>query len=96
MKQRVNISTMFPKYLFWDMDYTKLNLNKDKDIIIPRAMYATTTDSFEKDIQKLEKLYSKDDILFYLKNTKELVNNQVCLMVSKRYKKASFMRFNKV
>ena len=40
------------------MDYTKLNLNKDKDIIIPRAMYATTADSFEKDIQKLEKLYS--------------------------------------
>ena len=51
---------------------------------------------FEKDIQKLEKLYSKDDILFYLKNTKELVSNKVCLMVSKRYKTASFMRFNKV
>ena len=59
-------------------------------------MYATTADSFEKDIQKLEKLYSKDDILFYLKNTKELVSNKVCLMVSKRYKTASFMRFNKV
>ncbi len=78
------------------MDYTKLNLNKDKDIIIPRAMYATTADSFESDIQRLEKLYSKDDILFYLKNTKELISNQVCLMVSKRYKSASFMRFKKV
>lgn len=78
------------------MDYTKLNLNKDKDIIISRAMYATTADSFYKDIQRLEKLYSKDDILFHLKNTKELISNQVCLMVSKRYKSASFMRFKKV
>lgn len=95
MNQNVNIATISPKHLFWDMDYKQLNLNKDKDIIIPRAIYATTSDSFEKDIQKLEKFYSKDDILFYLKNTKELISNQVCSMVSKRYKSASFVRFKK-
>ena len=96
MKQRVNIATIFPKYLFWDMDSNKLNLQRDKDIIIPRSMYATTSDSFEEDIQRLERLYTKEDILNYLKNTKELISNEVCDLVSKRYKSASFVRFRKI
>ena len=54
MKQNVNIAAIFPKYLFWDMDYSKLNPTRDKDIIIPRAMYATTEDTFEDDIKKLD------------------------------------------
>ncbi len=93
MKQNVNISAIFPKYLFWDMDYHKLHSEKDKDIIIPRAMYATTADSFEDDIQKLERIYSEKDILNYLKNTKEIISNEVCALVSKRYNTTSFSRF---
>lgn len=58
MKQKVNISNIFPKYLFWDMDYDKLNPQKDKNIIIPRAMYVTTSESFEEDILRLESLYT--------------------------------------
>ncbi len=95
MKQRINITAIFPKYLFWDMDYSKLNPQRDKDIIIPRAMYATTADSFEEDIQRLENIYSKKDILNYLKNTKEMISNEVCLLVSKRYRSPSFLRFRK-
>jgi len=78
------------------MDSNKLNLQRDKDIIIPRSMYATTSDSFEEDIQRLERLYTKEDILNYLKNTKELISNEVCDLVSKRYKSASFVRFRKI
>ncbi|WP_144282607.1 DUF6922 domain-containing protein [Chryseobacterium echinoideorum] len=96
MKQKVNIASIFPKYLFWDMDYSKLNSETDKDIIIPRAMYATTLESFENDILKLESIYSKKDILNHLKNTKELISNEVCTMVSQRYNVASFSRFKKV
>lgn len=96
MKQKVNITSVFPKYLFWDMDYNKLNPERDKDIIIPRAMYATTADSFEDDIIRLERLYSNKDILDYLINTKELISNEVCALVSKRYKVAPFARFRKV
>lgn len=95
MKQKVNIATIFPKHLFWDMDYSKLNPQKDKDIIIPRAMYVTTSDTFEEDILRLERLYSKDEILNYLKNTKELISNEVCILISERYKIASFARFRK-
>lgn len=75
------------------MDYHKLHSEKDKDIIIPRAMYATTADSFEDDIQKLERIYSEKDILNYLKNTKEIISNEVCALVSKRYNATSFSRF---
>lgn len=78
------------------MDYSKLNLEEDKDIIIPRAMYATTSDSFEKDILRLESIYSKKEILNYLKNTKELISNEVCMLVSKRYNTTPFSRFKNI
>lgn len=47
MKTNVDITKIFPKHLFWDMDYSKLNLKTDLDSIIPRAMYATTKDTFD-------------------------------------------------
>ena len=93
MKNKVNIATIFPKHLFWDMDYDKLNLEKDKAIIIPRAMYATTKDTFDQDIEKLEQFYTKEQIIEHLKNTKELISNQVCVLVSKRYNVEQFYRF---
>lgn len=88
-----NIVTIFPKHLFWDMDYSKLNLKTDLDIIIPRAMYATTKDTFDQDIEKLEQFYTKEQIIEHLKSTKELISNQVCVLVSKRYNVEQFYRF---
>jgi hypothetical protein len=94
VKQKVNIATIFPKHLFWDMDYNKLNLTKDKDIIIPRAMYATTPDTFEEDIKRLEQFYSPRIIVKYLKSTKENISNKVCINVAKRYNVEPFLRFS--
>ena len=87
------VATIFPKHLFWDMDYNKLNLKTDLDIIIPRAMYATTKNTFDQDIEKLEQFYTKEQIIEHLKNTKELISNQVCVLVSKRYNVEQFYRF---
>jgi hypothetical protein len=87
------IATIFPKHLFWDMDYSKLNLKTDLDSIIPRAMYATTKDTFDQDIEKLEQFYTKEQIIEHLKSTKELISNQVCVLVSKRYNVEQFYRF---
>lgn len=94
MKQKVNIVTVFPKHLFWDMDYSKLNLSRDKNIIIPRAMYATTPETFEQDIERLEQVYTPRMIVKYLKNTKENISNKVCVSVSKRYNVAPFLRYS--
>jgi hypothetical protein len=94
VKQSVNIATIFSKHLFWDMDYTKLDLFKDKAIIIPRALYATTPETFETDILKLETIYSSKDIVKYLKLTTENISNKICLSVAKRYNVKPFLRFS--
>lgn len=94
MKKRIDISEVFPKYVFWDMDSSKLSIKRDKDIIIPRALYATNENSFSKDIQVLEKYYSKSEIVDILKHTKEHISNQVCELVSKRYHTKPFYRYS--
>lgn len=94
MKQVIKITNILPKHLFWDMEYDTLNLNRDKAIIIPRAMYATTPDTFEQDITRLEQLYSPRMIVKYLKNTNENISNKVCLSVAKRYKVPPFSRYS--
>ncbi|MFY8187597.1 MAG: DUF6922 domain-containing protein [Flavobacterium sp.] len=94
MKQKANTVAILPKHLFWDLDIEALNLEDDKAIIIPRAMYATTAETFENDIERLEQLYSPKVILEYLKCTKENISNNVCLSVAKRYNVAPFFRFS--
>ncbi|EZH74606.1 hypothetical protein ATO12_12635 [Aquimarina atlantica] len=93
MKVIKDITKIFPKHLFWDIDYSKLSIKRDKDIIIPRALYTTTKDTFANDIAVLERLYSKQKILSCLKNTKEHVSNKTCVMVAKRYNVTSFYRY---
>lgn len=78
------------------MDHSKLHLSRDKDIIIPRALFATTPEKFEADILKLEQFYSKNTILKYLKTTKERISNKVCAMVAKRYNVPIFARFKQL
>lgn len=68
MKHTQNIADIFPKHLFWDMDHSKLDLKKDRDIIIPRALYANTPEAFNSDISKLEGLYSNNQIIKELKS----------------------------
>jgi len=93
LSRRIDIYKVFPKYAFWDMDSSKLSLKRDKDIIIPRALYATTKDTFPKDITVLEAYYSKREIVDILKHTKENISNQVCELVSKRYNTKPFYRY---
>lgn len=75
MKQHTNKASIFPKQLFWDMYYIKLNLFKD--FIIPRTLFATTEATFEEDIKKLEQLYTPRVILKHPKATKERISNNV-------------------
>lgn len=96
MNKSINIATIFPKYLFWDMDLNTLSLSRDKDIIIPRALFATTQETFSTDIARLEQFYSKTQILKYLKTTKERISNEVCALVAMRYNVPVFARFKQV
>lgn len=78
------------------MDLNTLSLSKDKDIIIPRALFATTQETFSTDIARLEQFYSKTQILKYLKTTKERISNEVCALVAMRYNVPIFARFKQV
>jgi hypothetical protein len=70
-----------------------LSIEADKDLIISRAFYATTEDTFEQEISILENFYSKEDIIQTLQETKERISNQVCLLVSQKYAIEPFLRF---
>jgi hypothetical protein len=88
------ISSVFPKHLFWDLDYTELSVDRDDDIIIPRALYFTDSRSFNEDISRLEIFYKPQQIVQQLQNTKELISNEVCAMVAERYHVPPFHRFS--
>lgn len=72
-----------------------LDAESDQDIIIPRALYMTNSSSFNADISKLEGIYSPSEIIRNLKATKELISNEVCKMVAKRYFIPIFHRFSR-
>ena len=75
------------------MDASRLSLKKDKSIIIPRALFATTGASFDKDIRRLEKFYSSQEIISILRNTKERISNEDCILVAARYNAKPFLHY---
>lgn len=89
----LTIRDIASKKVFWDVDIDKLSLKNDKDFIIPRILLATTKETFNNDMNSLERIYTPDEIYTALKITKERISNQVCKMVAERYNKPSFFRY---
>jgi len=85
LKQNISLSSVLPKYLFWEYDISKLTFRENYDIIIPRALYMTDEKSFDKDILIIEKIYPKEIIAEVLQRTTENISDTVCRLVSKRY-----------
>jgi hypothetical protein len=54
---------------------SRLNIDIDRDLIIPRALLATTPSTFASDIEKLEAIYPKAVIARELKAATEKVSN---------------------
>jgi hypothetical protein len=94
LAKKINISNTFPKQAFWDMESSKLSPLKDKAIIIPRVLMTTNEDTFSKDIELVESVYSANEIYTALRDTKERISNNVCRLVSKRYNKPTFLRYD--
>lgn len=90
----MNISEIFPAHLFWDVDMKRLDVNVHRALIIPRALIATTPETFQHDIEVLENMYSSKVILQELVHTKERISNKTCELVSKRYRVKPFKRFS--
>lgn len=94
MTQVVRIASIFPRHLFWDVKMEQLDVQRDKVLVIPRALFATTPVTFEHDIEKLENIYSQNEIASILKSTKEHISNRVCELVTHRYHLPVFHRFS--
>jgi len=93
MPAKKRIADIFPRHLFWDVNMAALDIERDKGLIIPRALFATNQDTFNSDIKKLEALYSKSTILEELKATSETISNDVCEWVAQRYHVPVFYRW---
>lgn len=93
MAPKKNITSVFPNYLFWDVDINTLDAVQDYDFIIPRALYMTNKKTFEADIKRLEFFYTPSQIIKSLQKTKELISNEVCHLVATKYKVPVFFRF---
>lgn len=70
----------------------QLDAELNQDLIIPRAFYMTDEDSFESDISKLEQIYSSEEIIRNLADTRERISNKVFIWVANRYHIPDFVR----
>jgi hypothetical protein len=95
VNKAINIISIFPKHLFWDVKLEQLDADKDQGLIIPRALYMTNEQSFDDDIARLETIYSSDEIVKNLKSTRERISNRVCEMVALRYHIPLFHRYSR-
>ena len=93
MKRNADILHEFPRASFWDVDVSMLSIVADRNFIIPRALFMTTPQTFDTDINKLEDLYSRHQIIHALRTTKERISNKVCELVAKHYHIQPFSRF---
>ncbi|WP_205903254.1 hypothetical protein, partial [Pseudomonas viridiflava] len=59
----------------------------------PRALFATTEDTFDVDISLLEQFYNHNEIVSELMKTKERISNSVCTLVARRYHVRHFSRY---
>src|SRR5690242_18408409 len=94
MHTKPDIFDKFPAHIFWDIDSSCLDIKKDMNFIIARVLFATATATFDRDISQLELLYTRDQIINALKNTKERISNNVCNLVADRYFIEPFKRFD--
>jgi hypothetical protein len=93
VKKHVNIADILPKESFWDIRIDQLDADRDRSFIVPRALYFTTLQTFDRDIKQLEKIYDKTEILKELKSTREPLSNKLLALVANRYHVPVFKRF---
>ena len=93
VKKKAIIQDILSKESFCDVKFDQLDADRDRSLIVPRALYFTTPQTFDRDIKQLEKIYNKTEILKELKSTKESLSNQLLALVASRYQVPVFNRF---
>lgn len=78
-----NLSDLYSRAIFWDVKMEDLSINRDKDFIIQRVL-SRHMNKIEN-LENLEKLYSKNIIKSYAKNSSEIFGNENIEFVANRY-----------
>jgi len=89
MKPKISIpqeklSDLFRKGMFWDVDMDKLDVKRDYGFIIPRVLNRFM--NHIEFLEYLEKIYPKDMIIYYAKNSSEIRGNEKIEILANRYK----------
>lgn len=90
-KQKSNISNIFPKHFFWDVDMNNIFLDEDSGFIIGRVLNRYTN---EKDLILLESIYELEEIKFYAQE-QDIFGNELIDFLCQRYslKQSNFRHY---
>lgn len=94
MKTQNNIVNNLPKYMFWDLDVSKLNIQKDFDVIIARVLMFSDFSNYKENILFLESLYNEDTIKKTIISSSSTISDEVCKLTSERYQISIQSKFN--
>lgn len=95
MKKTVNILEKIPNYVFWDLDVTKLNIQKDSYVVISRILMFSDLSNYSDNILFLESLYTEEIIKKVIIDSTERIPDEICSLTSKRYNLPIKSKFNK-
>lgn len=95
MKKTVNILEKIPSYVFWDLDVTKLNIQKDSYVVISRILMFSDLSNYSDNILFLESLYTEEIIKKVIIDSTERIPDEICSLTSKRYNLPIKSKFNK-
>lgn len=86
-----NISNIFPKHLFWDVDMNSIFLDEDAAFIIGRTLSKCSNND---DLLLLESIYEIGEIKFYAQKH-DIFGNERIEFLCKRYdlKKSNFRHY---
>jgi hypothetical protein len=80
-----HILNHFPSHVFWDAQAEKLDIEANAQYIIEKVMISCADlKDFNEAIEKLEKLYSKEELKYTIVSSKEFISKQK-FYAKKRY-----------
>lgn len=81
--EKYNLSDLYSRAIFWDVKMDELSVKRDKDFIIQRVLSRHMNEV--ENLINLEKLYSKNIIKSYAKNSSEIFGNENIEFLANHY-----------
>ena len=74
-----------PRVFFWDVDIDSIDLERDYFFVISRILSFTTSEVLSNNIEIIKTLFDMQIIQEVLKNTNELISNDIYRLMSELY-----------